>query len=166
MCIVSVDRVPPAGRILDVEHQHGPPGTLRQIFQHELPDFRRRNIRRAAQLTQKKQGQGFRRHDSPSFVRASYPPVVPGRPGPGRFRDSSPHSFSTWWTRALALDPSPTADATRFWLPRRTSPTANTPGRLVSRWYGARVLGHPAALRSSGARSVPVLTNPLSSSAT
>jgi hypothetical protein len=35
----------------------------------------------------------------------------------------------TNWTQ---IDPSPTADATRFTLFDRTSPTANTPGRLVS----------------------------------
>ena len=28
------------------------------------------------------------------------------------------------------MDPSPTADATRLILPARTSPTANTPGKL------------------------------------
>ena len=36
------------------------------------------------------------------------------------------------------MDPSPTADATRLILPPRTSPTANTPGKLVSRRWGAR----------------------------
>src|SRR5437879_111826 len=43
------------------------------------------------------------------------------------------YSWSTLWTKATAIDPSPTADATRLMLPPRTSPTANTPGRLVSR---------------------------------
>src|SRR6266487_4608872 len=76
------------------------------------------------------------------------------------------HSFSTWCTRAMAVDPSPTADATRFWLPLRTSPTANTPGRLVSRRWGARDSGHFAAVSSSRERSGPVLMNPLSSSTT
>ena len=33
------------------------------------------------------------------------------------------------WTQ---IDPSPTAEATLFTLAERTSPTANTPGRLVS----------------------------------
>jgi hypothetical protein len=32
----------------------------------------------------------------------------------------------------IATDPSPTADATRLILPPRTSPTAKTPGKLVS----------------------------------
>jgi hypothetical protein len=40
---------------------------------------------------------------------------------------------STWWTKETAIDPSPTADATRLTLPPRTSPTAKIRGRLVSR---------------------------------
>src|SRR5882672_11321863 len=47
-------------------------------------------------------------------------------------------------------DPSPTAEATRLMLPPRTSPTAKTPGRLVSRRYGARVSGDCAAAKPSG----------------
>ena len=43
------------------------------------------------------------------------------------------YSAKTRWTNATAIEPSPTADATRLMLPPRTSPTANTPGRLVSR---------------------------------
>ena len=35
-------------------------------------------------------------------------------------------------TRCTEIAPSPTAEATRFTLPDRTSPTANTPGRVVS----------------------------------
>ena len=42
------------------------------------------------------------------------------------------YSRRTWWTNATAIDPSPTAEATRLMFPRRTSPTANTPGKLVS----------------------------------
>jgi hypothetical protein len=41
------------------------------------------------------------------------------------------------------MDPSPTADATRFTLPERMSPTAKTRGRLVSRRSGARVIVYP-----------------------
>ena len=51
------------------------------------------------------------------------------------------HSSRARWTRATAIDPSPTADATRFRLPLRTSPTANTPCRLVSSRYGIRARG-------------------------
>jgi hypothetical protein len=36
------------------------------------------------------------------------------------------------WIWRMAIDPSPTADATRLTEPLRTSPAANTPGRLVS----------------------------------
>src|SRR6267154_5160115 len=42
------------------------------------------------------------------------------------------------WTDATALAPSPTADATRFIEPFRTSPTANTPGTEVSKGNGRR----------------------------
>ena len=42
------------------------------------------------------------------------------------------YSASTLCTKATAIDPSPTADATRLTFPPRTSPTAKTPGRLVS----------------------------------
>ena len=45
---------------------------------------------------------------------------------------------SARWTSWTQIEPSPTADATRLTLPERTSPTANTPGRLVSSRYGAR----------------------------
>src|SRR5471032_3184706 len=43
------------------------------------------------------------------------------------------YSLRTRWTNEIATDPSPTADATLLMLPPRTSPTAKTPGRLVSR---------------------------------
>src|SRR5688572_1149350 len=36
-------------------------------------------------------------------------------------------------TKEMQAEPSPTAAATRLVLPERTSPTANTPGMLVSR---------------------------------
>src|SRR5262249_41133265 len=73
------------------------------------------------------------------------------------------YSCSTWWTNDTAIDPSPTADATRLMLPPRASPTANTPGRLVSSRCGERASGQRPAARSSGDRSVPVLMNFLSS---
>jgi OHCU decarboxylase len=37
-----------------------------------------------------------------------------------------------WWTNAMAMLPSPTADATRLTGLKRTSPQAKTPGTLVS----------------------------------
>ena len=41
------------------------------------------------------------------------------------------------WTERTALEPSPTAAATRFIEPWRTSPAANTPGTEVSNGSGA-----------------------------
>ena len=43
-----------------------------------------------------------------------------------------PYSANTWCRVAIAIEPSPTAEATRLVLPLRTSPTASTPGMLVS----------------------------------
>src|SRR6266571_143087 len=37
---------------------------------------------------------------------------------------SSCYSCNDWWTAAIAIDPSPTADAARLTLPLRTSPPA------------------------------------------
>src|SRR5437588_1636816 len=76
------------------------------------------------------------------------------------------YSCNTWWMAAMAIDPSPTAEAARLTLPLRTSPTANTPGRLVSSRWGGRASGQCAAARTSGERSGPVLMNPRASSAT
>ena len=42
------------------------------------------------------------------------------------------------WTKLTDFDPSPTADATRLTDPLRTSPAANTPGKLVSSRNGTR----------------------------
>src|SRR4030095_15369502 len=54
------------------------------------------------------------------------------------------HSTSKYrCTNVTAIAPSPTAEATRFPGSARTSPAANTPGRLVSRWYGSRSSGQP-----------------------
>src|SRR5213592_1258975 len=67
------------------------------------------------------------------------------------------YSASTWCTNDTAIEPSPTADATRLIFPPRISPTANTPGRLVSRRYGGRLSGHLSFAKSSVVRSNPVL---------
>ena len=56
------------------------------------------------------------------------------------------------YTRRTAIAPSPTADATRFTEPLRTSPTAKTPALAVSNM-------------AASSRPAPVSTNPLSSSA-
>ena len=60
----------------------------------------------------------------------------------------------TRWSVATTCAPSPTADATRFTEPERTSPIAKTPGRLVSK--GCRF----------SLASAPVNTNPFWSNAT
>ena len=49
---------------------------------------------------------------------------------------SPPTSARRWWTNATAMDPSPMAAAQRLIDPLRTSPAANSPGRLVSRGKG------------------------------
>ena len=41
------------------------------------------------------------------------------------------------------MEPSPTAEATRFTEPLRTSPAANKPGQLVSRSEGVGPSGSP-----------------------
>jgi hypothetical protein len=41
-------------------------------------------------------------------------------------------SLKYWWTKLMDIDPSPTADVTRFIAPARTSPAAKMPGELVS----------------------------------
>src|SRR3954466_4026249 len=81
------------------------------------------------------------------------------RASPGRFA----YWRNTWWTNATAIEPSPTADATRLTLPLRTSPTAKMPGLLVSSRYGARASGHFARGSSSSESSAPVFTKPFSS---
>src|SRR5579864_9114450 len=73
-------------------------------------------------------------------------------------RDSHFHiSTSARWTRWIEIEPSPTADATRFTLPERISPTAKTAGRLVSSICGGRLSGHfSGALSRAGSKSRPV----------
>src|SRR6202011_6410493 len=68
------------------------------------------------------------------------------------------------WIWRIAIDPSPTAEATRFTEPLPTSPAANTPGWLVSSIIGWRwvLLRAPSASEYSAAG--PVGTKPRSSS--
>src|SRR5204862_1530281 len=61
-----------------------------------------------------------------------------------------------WCTNAMAMLPSPTAAATRFTGPERTSPHAKMPGTLVSSRYGSRSSCHRPASRTSA----PVSTKP------
>src|ERR1700688_4702281 len=64
----------------------------------------------------------------------------------------------------MAIEPSPTAAATRFTLPERTSPTAKTPGRLVSSICGGRARGQ-TGVSVAASRSRPVRMKPLLSRA-
>jgi hypothetical protein len=66
-------------------------------------------------------------------ISANRSPLVSIRTGRNRSASWMDQDFrSTSCTKEIAIDPSPTADATRFTFLARTSPTANTPGRLVS----------------------------------
>src|SRR5215212_943744 len=64
--------------------------------------------------------------------------------------------FRYLWTICMAMEPSPTAEATRLTDPHLTSPAANTPGTLVSRSIGERSRGHPLGGSPSGRRSLSV----------
>src|SRR5262249_9302165 len=59
------------------------------------------------------------------------------------------------WMSETAIEPSPTALATRLIERERTSPATNTPGTLVSSTYGSRLSGQPASLASAPARMKP-----------
>src|SRR5262249_4959294 len=63
MCIVSVDRARPAGRMLDCDHQSFPAGTLRQIFSHERCDLRLLSHRSTGHEAQQNQCNAFDRHN-------------------------------------------------------------------------------------------------------
>jgi hypothetical protein len=62
------------------------------------------------------------------------------------------------WTTATTIDPSPMAAAQRLTDPQRTSPAANTPGRLVSSGSGS--LGSGQRPPGSLAPSLPVTRYP------
>src|SRR5579871_1191279 len=63
------------------------------------------------------------------------------------------------------MDPSPTAEATRFTFPERASPTTKTPGRLVSSMCGGRDKDHGIG-GVIPSKSRPASTNPFLSRAT
>src|SRR5437762_5185385 len=77
----------------------------------------------------------------------------------GRYGRLSHSSFRYSCTNWTAMAPSPTAEATRLTESERTSPAANTPGRLVSSRNG----GRRAVQWADFTRAGPVRTNPLSS---
>ena len=79
-------------------------------------------------------------------------------------RPADPYTGRWMWacTKLTDFDPSPTADATRFTEPLRTSPAANTPGRLVSSRNGSRPASRQrSAWRVVGGSDGPVRTKPL-----
>ena len=55
-----------------------------------------------------------------------------GQPRGAHDRSALTASRRYWWTKAMAMLPSPTAAATRLTGEKRTSPQAKTPGTLVS----------------------------------
>jgi hypothetical protein len=75
------------------------------------------------------------------------------------WRDAHYISLRYSCTNWKAIAPSPTAEATRFTDPERTSPAANTPGRLVSSRNGGRAMLHDRDCE----RAAPVRTNPFAS---
>ena len=68
---------------------------------------------------------------------------------------------NSWWSNWIAIEPSPTADATRLTEPWRTSPAANTPGMLVSRRNGRAVERPDRRRRQVGAGEDEALLVPL-----
>ena len=67
------------------------------------------------------------------------------------------------WTSWIAVAPSPTADATRLTERQRATPTANTPGMLVSKKKGSRSSLHPLGGWPERSKSRPVKIYPLAS---
>jgi hypothetical protein len=77
-------------------------------------------------------------HDEPTIVvkHSQYlvdlHPFSPSGAVPERLVPYDARCCRYWWTNAIAMLPSPTAEATRFTGLNLTSPQANTPGTLVS----------------------------------
>src|SRR6267378_7370650 len=70
---------------------------------------------------------------APDFGRkVSDDSLLPAARAKPRRAESVHIPFRCSWTNWTAIAPSPTAEVKRFTEPDRTSPAANTPGRLVS----------------------------------
>ena len=70
-----------------------------------------------------------------------------------RSESHDPYSLSTWCTKAMEIEPSPTAEATRLTLPPRTSPDREHAGQAgfeQERSTGERPLGVAQCLRRTG----------------
>src|SRR5439155_4264022 len=66
------------------------------------------------------------------------------------------HAFARYsWISETAIEPSPTALATRLIDRARTSPATNTPGTLVSSTYGSRFSAQLPSRASWPARMKP-----------
>jgi hypothetical protein len=75
--------------------------------------------------------------------------------------NSSHHACPRYsWMDWIAMLPAPTAEATRLIERWRTSPTAKTPGILVSNGNGARASSQVSGRCPSFVRSVPVRIKP------
>jgi hypothetical protein len=99
------------------------------------PSGRRRNGRR--------KGDGRRRQRRPRCCDAASQRRLQAALEPNTTRVSQAPAAGQserryWWIIRTAIAPSPTAEATRLIEPERTSPAANTPGRLVSSGSGGR----------------------------
>ena len=79
-----------------------------------------------------------RRYVSAHIGGKSYVVRSNGEPLPLPLTCRTPTLARCWWTNRTAMEPSPTAEDTRLIEPLRTSPAANTPGRLISKGYGSR----------------------------
>src|SRR5215210_989219 len=100
----------------------------------------------ALQLRAQRAGLGIRCHTESSIGVPGVRQRFSGRPTADR-----PASRSRAWTWPITTDPCPTAEATRLTAPACTSPTAKTPGRVVSKAIGGR---------SSGQRPLSVASGP------
>src|SRR6185503_4661663 len=77
------------------------------------------------------------------------------RPQVGGGRRAAHASTRYWWMSETAIEPSPTALATRLIDRARTSPATKMPGTVVSSRYGSRLSGQPASCASGPARMNP-----------
>ena len=151
---------------LAIGHRHQ--GRRRRAVLHASPGaslgMRERTGERIRELSR----HGVHRDDHAELVvrraRHGQPASPPGRthtitPASRSVRPSAPRRWGRSCTAETTTEPSPTADATRFTDPRRTSPTANTPCTEVSRGCGGSSYGH-ARRPPSATTSSPVSTYP------
>src|SRR5204863_6024697 len=129
MCIVSVDRARPAGRMLYCDHQNFPAGILRKIFRHERRDLRLLSHRRAGHEAWQNQRNEFGRHSR--LFRSS--PETPGCNALlGYFRDHRTDCVSAGtvgedpWMQDQALACERRSHSSRPTRPTRASPNGTS----------------------------------------